>query len=497
MVIYFIDQPAEPSFDRCNMVDSSSGVASLPTLDLPDPDEDYPDLTVEDSSDPTKFVKPDLKKGASVDVPHYFLGTLVVRVVAARDLEPVENGGLGRMVFGGNRMGRGNRRDSRGTANPYASVKFGNCTQRSSEVFDSLQPIWPRQETMFFDCCLPNAELKHPRPKEHSREDTASLPSTQDTATRSAYKKPPTVLTVALFHTPEIGRVNKYPTKGGILSGDSDDLFLGMAAVDLTCLFTGRDRTIDEWLPLTGTSENSRGSVRIVCEYESSDPPPRPGDFCRFTTYCHPKDLFPLEPGRQYRVAEVEGDNLLISYTSQEGWVCTFEAHRYMVVCEQRHHSAVESAQDELASLAERLSHSPLIHSFTETAERVAVDGLLHIGEDIVHGGFSLFNRWREGGVETILCDVNHVTNWDGRYNPDSSEGLDLPDMDEASDSNVAEKSETENHSIGTDEISNDGNEKVALPNMPCCPITGEPMVDPVVAADGTFSLLILISVSP
>ena len=60
MVIYFIDQPAEPSFDRCNMVDSSSGVASLPTLDLPDPDEDYPDLTVEDSSDPTKFVKSDL-----------------------------------------------------------------------------------------------------------------------------------------------------------------------------------------------------------------------------------------------------------------------------------------------------------------------------------------------------------------------------------------------------------------------------------------------------
>ena len=44
------------------MVDSSSGVASLPTLDLPDPDEDYPDLTVEDSSDPTKFVKPDLSE---------------------------------------------------------------------------------------------------------------------------------------------------------------------------------------------------------------------------------------------------------------------------------------------------------------------------------------------------------------------------------------------------------------------------------------------------
>jgi hypothetical protein len=378
------------------------------------------------------------------------------------------------MAFGGSRR-ISSLRNSGGTANPYASVKFGNSAQRSSEVFDTLDPIWPRQETMFMDVSLPLSELTHPEPPSAARDEAESLPQKD-----SSYKKPPTVLTVALFHTPEIGKVNKYPTKGGALSGDSDDLFLGMASVDLTRLFTGRDHTLDSWLELSGT-QTSRGSVRIVCEYEATDPPPRAGDYCRFTRYCHPRDLFPLEPGSPYRVSGVDKDAVMISYKSQEGWICSFEAHRYMLVCEERHHSAVESAQDELASLAERLAHSPLVHAVTETAERVAVDGLLSVGEEIVHGGFSLLDRWFSGGFETIFNDVTHATNLDGRHNPDSGQSLDLPEM--GSSVSLDAKSDTDeatyNDAVKEEEPGQ------ALPNMPCCPITGEPMVDPVVAADG------------
>ena len=484
-----------------NMTDNDAlGVASLPTNDLPDPDEDFPDLTFgeentlgfaslpdpDDPEHPSNFVKPDLKKGASFDhnTQSYILGTLVVRVVAARNLEPVQaGGGLGQMVFGGN------HRLNRGTANPYASVKFGHCQQRSSEVFDTLDPIWPRQETMFMDVSLPQSELAHPRPNDPTREQAAAMPTSQDdSSSSSTYKKPSTTLTVALFHTSEIGKVNKYPNKGVSLSGDSDDIFLGMASIDMTKLFTGMDRTIDEWLPLSGVTEGSNASVRIVCEYEPSDSSPRPGDYCRFTTFCHPRDLFPLEPGRQYCVAEVHGDTVLISYTSQEGWVCSFEAHRYMLVCEERHHSTVEVAQDELASLAEKLSHSPLLHSVTETVERVAVDGLLSVGEEIVHGGFSLFNRWMSGGVQTIVSDVTHVTNWDGRYNPDDSERLNLPDVDDASDSHE-EENETAKQPANSDKQESSETDAQALPNMPCCPITSEPMIDPVVAADGKLTV--------
>jgi hypothetical protein len=80
--------------DCSKMSDNPSGLASLPlSLDetpLPDPDDDFLDLNEGAKDDPTKFVKPGkdgLEKGGSPDVPEYILGTLVVRVVAARDLE--------------------------------------------------------------------------------------------------------------------------------------------------------------------------------------------------------------------------------------------------------------------------------------------------------------------------------------------------------------------------------------------------------------------------
>lgn len=457
---------------------------------IPDPDEAYPDLNVAESNDPTVFSKPG-KKGKSgessnsEEVPQYILGTLVVRVVAARDLEPVQKTGLGQMVFGASRSG-GNHRGSQGTANPYASVKFGESTQRSSEVYGTLDPIWPRQEAMFMDVALPLSEVAHSNSNEASSLTDQTPHSTSNTDEAQGYLKPPTVMTVALFHTPEVGNTEKYPSKG-LKAGDSDDMFLGMASIDLQCLFTGKDHTFDGWLRLSGT-ETSRGSVRIVCEYEASDPAPRPGDSCRFTRYCNPRDLFPLVCGKQYQIAEVDGDNVIISYTTAEGWVCSFQAHRFMLICEERHQSSVEVAQDELALIAERLSHSPLVHSITESVERVAVDGLLNVGEDAVRGGISLINRWFSSGVDTVIGDVANVINWDGRHNPDVAEDLVLPSVN----SNTTEIEDLDSKPAASTQAPSyeKSAEAEALPNMPCCPITGEPMIDPVVAADGESPLL-------
>ena len=391
------------------------------------------------------------------------------------------------MVFGANRASR-SARNVGGTANPYASVKFGNTTQRTSEVYDSLDPIWPRQETMFMDVAMPASELTHPAFVESSPASVSSeLQSSSSGLPQLSYKTPNTVLTVALFHTPEVGRVHKYPSKGaGSFSGDSDDQFLGMASVDLMELFTGRRHTFDEWLPLSGT-EYSQGRIRIVCEYEASDPPPRPGDYVRFTSFCHPADLYPVEPGRKYQVAELDGDDVIISYKTPEGWICSFQAHRFMLICDERHHNALEYCQDELASLSERLTHSPMLHSVVETVERVAVDGLLSVGSDVVHGGLSLLGRWFEGGLETAINDVVHATNLDGRHNPNALDTLGLPNTDSTdttSDQGEAKKMPASAASPWTRTESTE-----ALPNMPACPITGEPMIDPVVAADGKYRI--------
>jgi hypothetical protein len=284
---------------------------------------------------------------------------------------------------------------------------------------------------------------------------------------------------VAIFHNPEIGRLHKL---GGFLSGDSDDMFLGVASVDLTTLLTGRIPTLDKWLKLHGNSPDSRGAVRIVCEYEPSDVPPKHGDVVQFTRFCHPKDLYPLEPGRPYTVDQVRGDIVLLSYQSPEGWVLSFQAHKNMLICKERHISALNSAQDELKTWEERLRNSPLVSTVAEAAERVVDDGIVGVAEDIARGGLSLVDRWIKGGIDTIVQDLQDVTNFDGRHNPDAAERLELssPTSSTATlpiDSN--DVVEVYPYFVENEE------EEEALPNMPPCPITGFPMVEPVVAADG------------
>ena len=526
---------------------------------LPDPDDDDDDSDDDNdgisqqqtSEDPTVFTKPThginsttLKKhqGEEATIPHYILGTLVVRVVAARNLEAVSKhggGGLGSLVFrkgnsGGGGSGvasmatRGGGGNGSGTANPYASVKFGNSTQRTSEVYDTVDPVWPRQEAMFMDVSLPVGKIAHADTTSNmtpSYEPTGAISSTSVDTTSSSptattnqpndesdtssspLHPPSTVLTIALFHAAEMGRATKF-AKGGLLSGDSNDLFLGMASINLQRLLTGRDHTFDGWLQLSGT-ESSRGYVRLVCEYEPSDPSPRSGDYCRFTRFCNPKDLYPLQVGRQYKVAKVDGDIVLISYETSEGWVCSFQAHRFMLICEERHYSTVEAAQDEFASVAERLAHSPLVHTIANTVERVAVEGILSVGEEIAKSGVGLFQRWLTGGVDTVVADVANVINWDGRHNPDVTDDLDLPNLQTSSQDGEDEDRRNNTHhqqnngdgrrstydyddqmdtkprAAAISQLALHATEPEALPNMPACPITGFPMVDPVVAADG------------
>jgi U-box domain/C2 domain len=601
----------------------------------------------------------------------YILGTLIVRVVAARDLNPVVNGGplgnlfgigggIDRQRGGGTRGGCGGGHRQRGggtrgggggggigsaggsagSANPYASVRFGRTTQRTSEVFDSTNPTWPRGETMYMDVIHPaftdrlyeqqqeqassqqhqqqqpheeeqqqqtststNASAKSPfdfeaaasLSREVAREQnqqqqqqqqnpgdppqkppppppaaaaaaasvpvstaasvssSSSLPRKMNSFEQNHGKnkkksnddddvKPPLpekpILTIAIFHANEIGSMHKYnPTKGSSSSGDSDDVFLGMAAVDLTMLLTGKTQTFDAWLPLSGTPDEhsqhsqSRSSVRIVCEYEASDDAPQPGDWVRFTGFCHEADLYPFHAGKLYQVedpaeqlknssnnsrtsnalaaAAAHGDLVLLSWTSPEGWISMALVHRFMVVCEQKaqhHPGPMEYLEDEIATLTERiLVHSPLVHVVQDAVTRLPDDGLAVITQEVWNGGASLLQRWMQGGIQSIVTDIVHATNVDGHANPRTDDAESLLDTDDIDDYNDEDGSNSNNNAAGGaassgDESSTDGkstpkrlqqqkqqpfNTAVPLPNMPACPITGQAMVDPVVAADG------------
>ena len=153
-----------------------------------------------------------------------------------------------------------------------------------------------------------------------------------------------------------------------------------------------------------------------------------------------------------------------------------------MLICEERHVSALNTAQDELKTLGERLYVSPLVVTVTETVERVVDDGLVGVAENLVRGSAYTFNRWFKGGIDidTIISDIQDVTNLDGRHNQDI---IDQRLNFERGSRSSSSSSLIDNNKLCSDTDDNDDlllEKKLpatALPNMPPCPITGFPMV--------------------
>jgi len=385
----------------------------------------------------------------------YILGTLMVRVVAARKLSL------------GNPQSSKQRRDRAAIVNPYASVRFYSQSQRTTECYSTSDPIWPRGETMFMDVTLPLHMASYKDQK------TAPL-SDIVTATHQLELEEP-VLTIALFHNNNDygSTIMKKGKKGKQqIDGDSDEPFLGMASVNIRKLLTGKISQIDEWLELSG---GGTGAVRLVLEYEPADPPPRPGDTVRFTRFCNPRELYPIPHNRTYQVVSADETFATLSTMSPEGWVSTFQVHRHMLLCEERHQGAVQFCHDELELVKLRFAYSPMVHTLGETIQKVPEEGLINVSFGALQGGMGLLGRWWQGGVDTAMGDIMHATNWDGRHDPELEEGSESDD--EEMDRKPASKPML---------VQGDGEDDIEpLPGMPCCPITGQPMRYPVVAGDG------------
>jgi len=429
-------------------------------MDVGEPDYDY--LGTNEKWAPVK--NDNLKKSGGLVPPveDYILGTLVIRVVAARDL----GGGNSRSIL--------LARSQDSSINPYASVKFMGKTQRTLAVFDARDPIWPRSETMYMDVALPLNKLSHRAIIEI--DDGVKINVEEKEGVESQIMKP--VVTVSIFNASqkvmrEFSTDKKKFTITANDHGDSNDPFLGTASLDITPLLTGKKMASDRWLPLDG----GEGTVRIVCEYEASDSPPKVGDIVSFARFCSEADLYPVPITLLYKVKELDHDDIVLEYTTPEGWICTFIAHRSMVICEERHQAMLVTYQQELFSMRERLTFSPLLKEVKSSVNRVPDDGIIEVGLGALEGAGSIFGRWCQGGIDTIKGDLQFATNWDGRFN----ESVPLDVSDTAMD--LASPAAELPHSTCDD--LDDYDERDALPGMPDCPITGQPMKDPVVAADG------------
>ena len=386
---------------------------------------------------------------------------------------------------------------------------------------------WSRSDQTYFDITCPAYPLNMNNGSSGSSNKGRASPSSivkkpkkqQQQQHSSSSKRRRPILQLSLYSKRNIDKLSS--GKGGNKWGSSsttkkdvsiikdDDEFLGTCSINVLQILCGKTPYFDEWCTIHNTTNNKEnsmtGRVRIVIEYDPTDPPPRYGDTCIFANvYPLHADLYPIAPytirnstsitGRKlstiikrpklYRVEEVVGDNVILSYqTPNEGWQCTFEVHRYLLLCVERHQPSMEKYREQIMDLVDNVSQSPAVEEITKTIERLPEEGLVYVGTDIVEHTVDLLGRWWETGLDCMVEDIVNSTNLDGRYTQFISDDDDDDDDEEENEEKGGDGKVQIIPQSYQYEASSEG--KKALPGMPCCPITGQPMIDPVVAADG------------
>jgi hypothetical protein len=385
---------------------------------------------------------------------------------------------------------------------------------------------WSRSDQTYFDITCPayplninnnNSGSSNNNKGRASPSSIVKKPKKQQQQQSSSSKLRRPILQLSLYSKRNIDKLssgkggNKWgsTTKKDVSIIKDDDEFLGTCSINVLQILCGKTPYFDEWCTIHNTTNNKEnsmtGRVRIVIEYDPTDPPPRYGDTCIFANvYPLHADLYPIAPytirnstsitGRKlstiikrpklYRVEEVVGDNVILSYqTPNEGWQCTFEVHRYLLLCVDRYQPSMEKYREQIMDLVDNVSQSPAVEEITKTIERLPEEGLVYVGTDIVEHTVDLLGRWWETGLDCMVEDIVNSTNLDGRYTQFISDDDDDDDDEEENEEKGGDGKVQIIPQSYQYEASSEG--KKALPGMPCCPITGQPMIDPVVAADG------------
>eukprot|EP01082_Thalassiosira_pseudonana_P005669 g5637.t1 g5637 contig2:957270-959428(+) len=469
----------------------------------------------------------------------YILGTLMVRVLQARHLKsnPYNQGGGGggiTSLLSNHRRNRhqrttmspasgGNLTPSSSQQTIYGKLFFRGQHQTTSTTLDhsgsSGDVYWSRGDQSYFDVVCPSYPLrmgkKIRQQQQQQQQGSSRVPSVDSLKDVSCCKGTTTQQQQPQQHAkqcsyPPILQLALYSKKGGVGQhkqhkekqmnpSTEDDYLLGKCSINVLRILTGKASYFDEWCTLhddnlhnnnSGKDKRSNngseaGRVRIVIEYEPTDPPPRPGDTCVFANMYSPlvEELYPIpshsirnaprsvrsstsmssfgastscttlssastfstgpnasasslvcQP-KQFRVEEVVGDHVVLSYqTPNEGWTITFEIHRYNLLCTHRHQAVVEKYKDLTLDLVDNISQSPMVEIIAKKVETLPEEGLVYVGAEAVGGGVALLGRWWETGVGGAMEDILDLTNLDGRYSHLSDD--DEEEEDEEGDGN-------------------------------------------------------------
>jgi hypothetical protein len=369
------------------------------------------------------------------------------------------------------------------STNCLAEMSFLGQVQRTSQVFNTTEPTWSRSEELYFDVTLPIPKLAA-----EAVNDSAASEKLSACAAYHYGAAPLPVMSLCLLHTDRTststGKKKKKGAEGSKVSNHlQDPELLGLCSIDFLYVITGQLACFDQWLPLFG-GDHVRGEVRVIAEYSPTDPGPRPGDLCRLTGFCRPADVFPVPVDLTFVVDEVKGEFVYLSYSCPEGWICCFGVHQYTIITAERHQAVLELYQEQVLEITSKLKYSPMVSTVAKGYTSIPTEGLLGLGKVAVSEGFGVLSRWMEGGVDIVVEDLVYATNWDGQHTPnvfEQGEGLDAVHDDSDDEPFIAGAKGSKLDIEGPEDFLS----KEALPGMPACPITGQPMRDPVVAGDG------------
>ena len=79
-----------------------------------------------------------------------------------------------------------------------------------------------------------------------------------------------------------------------------------------------------------------------------ADERPTVGDMVRLNGFCSPQNLYPIPVHRLFEVDDVDGDCVILKYTTEEDWECVFQVHRFCVISAVRHQRALQQYQDKI-----------------------------------------------------------------------------------------------------------------------------------------------------
>lgn len=327
---------------------------------------------------------------------------------------------------------------------------------------------------------------------------------------------------------------------------DDENQFVGKCSINISRVLTGKTPYFDEWCTIHNDNDaglaqprehqNDAGKLRVVIEYEPTDPPPRSGDICVFAN-IYPsmeKELYPvplytirtsdkpvirsrsstsfdrasstscntmssigassascksvpanashlIRQPKEFHVEEIVGDHVVLSYQTPENWNATCEIHRYNLLVTHRQCGTVEKVKEHVLDFCDNISQSPMVNVLSKTVEILPDEGLVYVGAEAVGEGLSVLGRWMEVGLAGALEDLVDATNLDGRYSHFSEDEEDEPESIanepqmrlEQMNSHQVQGKDVE--SLVVLNLDPPPEEKEALPGMPCCPITGLP----------------------